>query len=163
MAKIKRVGHVVLGVRDPATSVKFYTEVLGMELVKVLDEMQMAFFSFGERDHDIAVIKVPDEQPVGSSGLAHTALEIEGGQEQLCELYERLKRSGARVEFTADHVLTKSVYFFDPDGNRLEIFSQELPAASAKQYLHEARAAADVMRPLDLETATSEGNPSRLN
>ena len=101
MAKIKKVGHVVLGVRDPARSVKFYTEVLGMELVKVLDEMQMAFFSFGERDHDIAVIKVPDEQPVGSSGLAHTALEIEGGQEQLRELYERLKRSGARVEFTA--------------------------------------------------------------
>jgi catechol 2,3-dioxygenase len=160
MAKIKKVGHVVLGVRDPARSVKFYTEVLGMELVKVLDEMQMAFFSFGERDHDIAVIKVPDEHPVGSSGLAHTALEIEGGQEQLRELYERLKRSGARVEFTADHVLTKSVYFFDPDGNRLEIFSQELPGVSAKQYLHEARVAADVMRPLDLEAATSVGNPS---
>src|SRR6266567_578590 len=33
MAKIKKVGHVVLGVRDPARSVKFYTEVLGMELV----------------------------------------------------------------------------------------------------------------------------------
>ena len=160
MAKIKKVGHVVLAVRDPARSVKFYTEVLRMELVKVLDEMPMAFFSFGERDHDIAVIKVPADQPVGSSGLAHTALEIEGGQEQLRELYDRLKRSGARVEFTADHVLTKSVYFFDPDGNRLEIFSQELPAASAKQYLHEARIAADVMRPLDLETTTSVGNPS---
>jgi hypothetical protein len=52
------------------------------------------------------------------------------------------------------------VYFFDPDGNRLEIFSQELPGASAKQYLHEARVAADVMRPLDLETATSVGNSS---
>ena len=83
MARITKVGHVVLGVRDPARSIKFYTEALGMELVNVLDEMQMAFFSFGERDHDIAVIKVPDEQPVGSSGLAHTALEIEGGQEQL--------------------------------------------------------------------------------
>jgi hypothetical protein len=44
-----------------------------VELVNVLEEMQMAFFSFGERDHDIAVIKVPDDQPVGSSGLAHTA------------------------------------------------------------------------------------------
>ena len=154
MAKIKRVGHVVLGVRDPQKSIKFYTEALGMELVNVLEEMQMAFLSFGERDHDIAVIKVPDDQPVGSSGLAHTALEIEGGQEQLRELYEKLKSYGAKVEFTADHVLTKSVYFFDPDGNRLEIFSQELPSARAKQYLHEARAATDVMRPLDLESAT---------
>ena len=127
MAKIKKVGHVVLGVRDPQRSIKFYTEALGMELVNVLEEMQMAFLSFGERDHDIAVIKVPDDQPVGSSGLAHTALEIEGGQEQLRELYERLKSYGAKVEFTVDHVLTKSVYFFDPDGNRLEIFSQEMP------------------------------------
>jgi len=80
-----------------------------------------------------------------------------GGREQLRELYGRLKRFGARVEFTTDHVLTKSVHFFDPDGNPLEIFSQELSSASAKQYLHEAQAAADVMRPLDLETATSTG------
>ena len=154
MAKIKRVGHVVLGVRDPQKSIKFYTEALGMELVNLLEEMQMAFLSFGERDHDIAVIKVPDDQPVGSSGLAHSALEIEGGQEQLRELYQRLKSYGAKVEFTADHVLTKRAYFFDRDGNRLEIFSQELPAADAKQFLHDARAARDVMQPLDLETAT---------
>src|SRR5215467_3466299 len=138
MAKIKKVGHVVLGVRDPATSVKFYTEVLGMELVKVLDEMQMAFFSFGERDHDIAVIKVPDEQPVGSSGLAHTAIEINGGQEQLQELYAMLKQRGVEVELTADHVLTKSFYLLDPDGNRLEFYTQVLPATQAKQYLHNA-------------------------
>ena len=111
MAKIRKVGHVVLGVRDPQRSIKFYTETLGMELVKFLDEMQMAFFSFGERDHDIAVIKVPDEQPVGSAGLAHTALEIEGGQEQLRELHDQLESHGVRVEFTADHVLTRSVYF----------------------------------------------------
>lgn len=149
MATIRKVGHVVLGVRDPQRAIRFYTEALGMELVKFLDEMQMAFFSFGERDHDIAVIKVPDDQPVGSSGLAHTALEIDGGEEQLRQLHDRLKRYGARVEFTADHVLTKSVYFFDPDGNRLEIFSQEMPAANAKQYLHDARVASDVLKPLD--------------
>ncbi|HXH10356.1 MAG TPA: VOC family protein [Alphaproteobacteria bacterium] len=154
MAKIRRVGHVVLGVRDPQRSIKFYTEALGMELVNVLDEMQMAFFSFGERDHDIAVIKVPDDQPVGSSGLAHTALEIEGGEAQLRELYERLKRHGIKVEFTADHVLTKSVYFFHPEGNRLEIFCREMAPADAEQFLHDAREVTAIMKPLDLETAT---------
>lgn len=151
MTKIRKVGHVVLGVRDPKRSIAFYTEALGMELVKFLDEMQMAFFSFGERDHDIAVIKVPDDQPVGSVGLAHTALEIEGGVEELRSLHDRLRSHGVRVEFTADHVLTKSVYFFDPDGNRLEIFSQEMTPAVGKEYLHSARTAGDVMKPLDLE------------
>ena len=79
MAKITKVGHVVLGCRDPQASIKFYTENLGMELVQFNHEFQMAFFSFGERDHDIAVIKVPEDQPVGSAGLTHTALQIEGG------------------------------------------------------------------------------------
>ena len=151
MASIKKVGHVVLGVRDPERSIAFYTGVLGMELVKFLDGMQMAFFSFGERDHDIAVIKVPDDQPVGSAGLAHTALEIDGGLEALRAFHDRLMSHGVRVEFTADHVLTKSIYFFDPDGNRLEIFSQEMAPAVGKRYLHEARAPEDVMRVLDLE------------
>jgi catechol 2,3-dioxygenase len=153
MVAIKKVGHVVLGVRDPQRSIEFYTQALGMDHVNTLDDMQMAFFSFGERDHDIAIIKVPDDQPVGSSGLAHTALEIDGGQVELQQLYDRLKSYGAAVEFTANHIITKSVYFFDPDGNRLEIFSQEMPATEAKQFLHDAADGAAVMQPLDLEAA----------
>ena len=155
MAKVKGVGHVVLGVRDPQRAISFYTEVLGMELVNFLEEMQMAFFSFGERDHDLAVIKVPEDAPVGSAGLAHTAFEIEGGLEQLGELRSRLRSHGVEVEFTADHVLTKSLYFLDPDGNRLELFSQAMSPAEGKEYLHQARVPEDVMRPLDLEVATS--------
>src|SRR5215216_7853429 len=105
MAKIKKVGHVVLGVRDPQRSITFYTEALGMEVVNVIEEMQMAFFSFGERDHDIAVIKVPDDQPVGSSGLAHSAFQIDGGPEQLKELYAQLTERGVEIEMTMDHVV----------------------------------------------------------
>jgi catechol 2,3-dioxygenase len=159
MAKIKKVGHVVLGVRDPQRSIKFYTEVLGMECLNLLEDenmhLQMAFFSFGERDHDIAVVKVPDDQPVGSSSLAHTALEIEGGEQELRELYQQLKGSGTEVEFTFDHIITKSVYFLDPDGNRLELFCQAIPAEPAKQALREATGLAEVLRPLDLETVAS--------
>jgi len=154
MASIKRVGHVVLGVRDPQRSIKFYTEALGMECVNFFEDMQMGFLTFGdERDHDIAVIKVPDEQPVGSSGAAHTALEIEGGEPELRELYERLKSHGAKVEFSADHVISKSVYVLDPDGNRIELFAQVLSPTAGKQAIRDAGAAHDLLRPLDLEPA----------
>jgi catechol 2,3-dioxygenase len=155
MAAIKKVAHVVLGVRDPQRSIAFYTDVLGMECVNFLDDMQMAFFSFGDRDHDIAVIKVQDDEPVGSRGLAHTALEIDGGIKELHEFYERLKSKGVAVEFTANHVLTKSMYFMDPDGNRIEIFSQEMPATEAKQFLHDSSSGAPLMAPLDLEAVAS--------
>jgi catechol 2,3-dioxygenase-like lactoylglutathione lyase family enzyme len=43
MAKIKKVGHVVLGVRDPQRSFAFYTETLGMELVN--DGNRLEIFS----------------------------------------------------------------------------------------------------------------------
>jgi catechol 2,3-dioxygenase-like lactoylglutathione lyase family enzyme len=151
MAKIVGVRHAVLGVRDPQRSIAFYTETLGMELVTYLEDLQMAFFSFGERDHDLAVVKVPDDQPVGSSGLAHTALEVDGGLEQLRDLYDVLKGRGLEVEMTADHGITKSFYVLDPDGNRLELYSQVLSHPEGKQLLHEARVGADAMRPLDLE------------
>ncbi len=152
MARVSKVGHVVLGVRDPQASVKFYKEALGMEEINVLDlgGMKMAFLSFGERDHAIAVIQVPDDEPVGTSGFSHTALEIEGGEDQLKELYQRLNNYGARVEMTADHVITKSFYFLDPDGNRLELFSQALELGEAKQVLRDAREASELMMTLEL-------------
>ncbi len=148
--KFRKVAHVVLAVRDLQRSIDFYTEALGMELVQALEEPRMAFFSFGERDHDIAVIEVPGGQPVGSSGMAHTALEIAGDMDQLRALVARLRARGAHLDFTADHVFAKSAYFLDPDGNRLEIFSQEMTTGDAKQYLHGARSKADLFKRLDL-------------
>jgi len=50
---------------------------------------------------------------------------------------------------TTDHGMTHSVYFFDPDGNRLEIFCDMMPA-EAKQWLHEH---GGVAKPLVLEEA----------
>ena len=121
-----------------------------MELVTFLEDMQMAFFSFGERDHDIAVIKVPDDEPVGSSGLAHSAFQIDGGAEQLKEMYAQLNKRGVTVEMTIDHVVTNSLYFLDPDGNRLEFYTQMLSGPEAKQYMHSASSPPDLLRPLDL-------------
>lgn len=127
-----------------------------MELVTFLEDMQMAFLSFGEHDHDLAVMKVADEQPVGSSGLAHTAIEVEGGVDELQELYATFQARGIEVELTADHVLTKSFYLLDPDGNRLESYVQLMPPPDAKRFLHNARVADDVLRPLDLSAPVGQ-------
>jgi catechol 2,3-dioxygenase len=155
MTKIRGVRHAVLGVRDPERSISFYRDTLGMEVVLYLEDMQMAFFSFGEHDHDLAVVKVPDDDPVGSPGIAHTALEIDGGEDQLRELYTRLKERGIEVEMTADHVVTKSFYFKDPDGNRLEFYTQVLPSSEGKKYMQSVQGAEGVLKPLDLEEAVA--------
>ena len=140
MAKISRVSHVVLNVKDPEASAKWYSEVLGMEAMNYSPGIDMAFMSFGTLDHDIALIKAPEGVETGSPGLSHTAMSIEGGPEELKEIYEKIKATGAKIEMVADHGLTKSFYVFDPDGNRLEVFYQHLQGEEAKTFMRDVGA-----------------------
>lgn len=156
MAKIRRLQHAVLNCRDVEASMKFYTENLGMEVVSYNRERKMAFLSFGTEHHDIALFQFPTDAGIlepNHLGLNHLALEIEGGEDQLKELYARLKAHEVRIDRTTDHVMSRSVYFFDPDGNRLEIFSDMMPG-KAKQWLHDN---GGVAKPLSLETAVVSG------
>src|SRR5262245_4164497 len=96
MAKTTTVGHVVLGCRDPQASIPFDTEALGMALVPCTPALQMACFSCGERDHDIAVITVPEDHPVGRAGLTHTALQLEGGRPSCATSLTGSRPTGSR-------------------------------------------------------------------
>ena len=155
MARINRLQHIVLNCRNVAASVDFYTNILGMEVVSYNQERDMAFLSFGAEHHDIALFpyrEPADRLEKNHLGLNHIALEIEGGPVELRELYGKLKASGVEIDGTLDHVMSQSVYFFDPDGNRLEIFADMLHE-EAKDWLHEN---GGVAKPLVLEEVTAD-------
>jgi catechol-2,3-dioxygenase len=134
MARINKVGHVVLNVKDVETSSKFYTEALGMEVMLRRGD-NAAFLSFGTQHHDIALFKAPDGAEKDTLGLNHIAFQIEGGETELRQLYGRLVQHGATIDHTTDHGMTHSVYFFDPDGNRLEIFCEMMDPEAGKQHM----------------------------
>ena len=150
MARINKIGHVVLNVRDAEASVKFYTEALGMEVMTHNPERGMAFLSFGTQHHDIAVFQVPEGAERGQLGLNHIAMQIEGGLKELRELHQRLSEHGARIDQLVDHGVTSSVYFLDPDGNRLEIFCEMLEMEEARRQMRKGAGGA---QPLVLEEA----------
>ena len=158
MAKIRRLQHAVFNCRDVEASVKFYTEALGMEVVSYDRERKMAFLSFDAEHHNIALFQFPTEAPrlePNRVGLNHLALEVEGGEAELRALHARLQALGVPIDRLTDHVMTRSVYFFDPDGNRLEIFADLMPE-DGKQWLHEH---GGVAKPWALEPA----EPARSN
>lgn len=148
MAKINKVGHVVLNVRDLDASVAFYTTALGMELVTHNTQRQMAFLSFGTQHHDIALCQAPAGAERGVIGINHIAMQIDGGAEELRRLYGRLLTAGAQIDRTTEHSTTLSVYFFDPDGNRLEIFAEKLRPEEGIRVLREG---GGMNKPLVLE------------
>ena len=64
MPKIKRVGHLVINVKDQEASTKFYTEVLGLE-ISINREGFGTFLTCGKIHHDLALFQAaPDAAPV---------------------------------------------------------------------------------------------------
>jgi len=124
MIRPRKVGHVVLKVRDLERAEQFYTEVLGFEVVMRLKRPRGVFFSLGEQHHDIAVLEVPQDADVvkeNQVGLHHIALQV-GNFTELQECYRTLKAHNVTITQTIDHFITKSIYFIDPDGNGFELY-----------------------------------------
>ena len=153
MPKVNKVAHIVLAVKDVMASVKFYTEVLGMEAVDLKENHKTAFLSFGTQHHDIAVFEAPEGAERGEIGLNHFAMQIEGGIPELKELKQRLEDMVATITHTTDHTITKSVYFLDPDGNQLEIFAEGFDDPS--EALAFIRQGTYRVKPLELEVPSA--------
>jgi catechol-2,3-dioxygenase len=124
MAKPKRIGHLVINVKDVPASTKFYTEVLGFEVSMERPGLG-TFLTCGKVHHDLALFQAPaNAAPVteGGLGLNHMAIQVEDFQE-LTDYYHRLQDHFEASDLrTVDHVMTKSIYIKDPDGNGIELF-----------------------------------------
>ena len=124
MPRPKRVGHLVLNVRDVEASTKFYTEIMGFGISVKRPDGSGTFLTCGKIHHDLALFKAPEgAAPVtpGGLGLNHFAVQVEDF-DALKEFYHHLKARGVKADRTTDHHMTKSVYFHDPDGNGIEVF-----------------------------------------
>jgi catechol 2,3-dioxygenase len=152
-ARIQRVAHVILNVRDPLKSAQWYHDVLGMELMNVNEDFGVAFLSFGTQDHDIGLARAPQGTPLGSPGVSHVALMLDGDEDGLRSFYARVREHGGQIDFVADHGVSKSFYFFDPDGNRLEIFYQVLHGEQARDFI---RTHGGIREPYELEDTSSD-------
>ena len=122
--KIQGLGHVVLKVRDRAKAEAFYHGVLGLPVAARSDELRMTFFTLGETHHDFAVAEVGKEAPGAERnavGLSHVAFKIGDDVETLRQAKAELQAAGIECG-AADHGVSKSLYFADPDGNRIELF-----------------------------------------
>ncbi len=122
--RVQSLGHVVLKVRDLERSVPFYAGVLGLTEV-ARNERGMVFFSIDGNHHDIALIEMGADAPAApavSPGLAHVALKVGDDLDALRDAKAVLEANGVELVRVADHIVSKSLYFQDPDGNELELF-----------------------------------------
>lgn len=154
MPPIQRLHHWAYRCRDAEETRHFYEDILGLPLVHVIKadhvpstgeycpyvhiffEMQdgayMAFFDLGD---DLA----SDPSPNTPAWVNHIALHMDSVA-AVEQAKARLEAHGIEVLGVTDHKFIQSIYFFDPNGYRLEL-THEL-RAELGDYIAEKQAKA---------------------
>jgi len=152
MPPIQRLHHWAYKCRDAEETRHFYEDILGLPLVHVIradsvpstgasdpyvhvffampDGSSIAFFDLGDN-------QAADPSPNTPSWCNHMALHMDS-IDDVMQAKERLEANGIDVVGLTDHKFVKSIYFFDPNGYRLEL-THELTEEMA-DYLADARA-----------------------
>jgi glyoxylase I family protein len=131
--KVTELDHIVLNVGDIQRSLKFYTDVLGLQAER-LDEFKAGKVGFPSvRINGDTIIDLFPTRGVENAG--NQAEKRQGNLNHFCMVVERQDFSGI-VDYLAQHGITvregpvsrwgargraTSVYFLDPDGNEVEI------------------------------------------
>jgi len=122
-----RILHTMIRVGDLDTSIRFYTEVLGMKLLRRKDypegKFTLAFVGYAD-ESDSAVIELTYNWETGhydpGNGFGHVAI----GVEDIYATCERISASGGlitREPGPMKHGSTVIAFVKDPDGYAIEL------------------------------------------
>ncbi len=128
--KLQRLGHILVNVRDIERSKAFYTGILGFTMLEQDPDHGGLFLTLGDYGNTLDLFQStdPDDCPQPKSelgkrnglGVRHIAFAV-ATEEDLRQAYFALQDAGVPIYRAVDHTSQKSVYFYDPDGNLLEI------------------------------------------
>lgn len=138
----QRLGHVVLNVRDLKASVRFYTEIVGLEVSDTIED-QMAFLRCGADHHDLALAQIApgDAQRdatyvPGRPGLEHFAYQL-GSLAEIEAAARFLQDQGVPiVRGIGKHGPGENLFlvFKDPDGNYCEFYAEMVQVTPEAPY-----------------------------
>jgi catechol-2,3-dioxygenase len=161
MAKPTKLAHVVYSTRRFDEMVDWYQRVF--EAKVVYHNPALAFLTYDDEHHRFAFINLsvfkPDGAAVGEradTGVNHVAYTY-ANLGNLLENYARLKQSGITPYWPVHHGVTLSLYYQDPDGNRMEFQVDCCTAEEANAFmLSEAFAANPVGVEIDPEALLAQ-------
>ncbi len=132
---IERIHHVAYRCKDAKQTVKWYEQHLQMKFVLAIAENQvpstkapdpyMHVFLDAGHGNVLAFFELPNAPEMGRDPntppwVQHIAFKV-GSVEELEQTRARLQAAGIEVIGPTNHTLFKSIYFFDPNGHRLEL------------------------------------------
>ena len=133
--KIERIHHVAYRCRDARETVLWYQKMLNMDFVLAIAEDQvpstkepdpyMHVFLDAGSGNVLAFFELPGQPPMDCdrntpAWVQHLALKVDS-IDTLLATRAKLEAAGIDVLGPTDHTIFKSIYFFDPNGHRIEL------------------------------------------
>ena len=136
MIQLSQIHHVAYRCNDAKETVEFYKEMLNMDFLVAIAEDRvpstkepdpyMHLFLDAGNGNILAFFELPtkpkmDRDRSTPEWVQHIAFQIEGGEEALLAAKAELESKGLDVIGPTEHGIIRSIYFFDPNGHRLEL------------------------------------------
>jgi catechol-2,3-dioxygenase len=125
---VTSLGHVGIVCEDFLKMRDFYTRVIGLTVTDEDPDRGSCFLSADPENehHELALGKVRGaDEPGGprpkTQGVGQVSFIVDS-MDALKELYRRLLQENVRIDQTVTHGISCSVYFFDPEDNRIELY-----------------------------------------
>lgn len=116
--------HVTLKTSHLDKMIEWYEFVVGAKVQ--FRDAHAAWMTNDEANHRVAFLAVPglddDPEKTRHNGMHHSAFEYESFDD-LMSSYDRMRKGGVEPAFCLDHGLTISLYYKDPEGNFVELQS----------------------------------------
>ncbi|GGF50823.1 glyoxalase [Terasakiella brassicae] len=132
---IQKIHHVAYRCKDAKETVLWYQKYLDMDFVLAIAENEvpstkepdpyMHIFLDAGGGNILAFFELPNSPEMGRdentpAWCQHLALQIDSIDEMM-EIKKKMEADGINVVGPTDHTLFQSIYFYDPNGHRLEL------------------------------------------
>ena len=126
MIRVHGIDHVALSVSDLERSLKFYTEVLGLKITaREHQKPGVEYFL----DCGTSLVGLIQGDPKGDNhvlqdeGIGGNHFSFRARTSDFDGIVEEVKARGITITYLKKREKSWSLYFLDPDGNKLEITS----------------------------------------
>jgi lactoylglutathione lyase len=132
---IQKIHHVAYRCKDAKETVEWYVKHLDMKFVLAIAENEvpstkqpdpyMHVFLDAGQGNILAFFELPNSPEMGRdtntpAWVQHLALQVDS-MDTLLATKARLEAAGIKVLGPTNHTIFYSIYFFDPNGHRLEL------------------------------------------
>ena len=151
--KIEQIHHVAYRCKDAKQTVEWYRDMLNMDFILAIAEDHvpsthepdpyMHVFLDAGMGNVLAFFELPTKPEMGRDEntpvwVQHIAFKVKD-RDELVAFKENLEAKGVEVLGVTDHSIFHSIYFFDPNGHRIELASPDPEEDAMLERLNEVK------------------------